>query len=178
MRVLVRSLSALLSLGIAVVGALLALEVGWAWLRPDNGWLLVPWPQWRDYLDGLAWHSTTVRVVAGVLAGAGLVLLLIAATARRRDVLLQDPADEVSVLTSPGSLARIVGQRVRVEDNVSGVSVTATPKKIRVRASSRLESEEQLRPRLMEVVRSTVDDLPLVQTPRISVVVNSPRDHR
>jgi hypothetical protein len=177
-RILVRILAALLGLGVAACGAVLAVEVAWGWVRPGRGPLLVPWPQWRAYLDGVTWNSTVMRVVAGALAVIGLVLLLIAANARRRDVRLQDPIDDVSVVTSPASVARVVGHRIRAEDNVSGASVTATANRIRVRASSRLESEEQLMPRLLRVTRETVDGLPLARTPRITVVVDSTRDRR
>jgi hypothetical protein len=173
---MVRVLASLCGLGLAVTGALLAAEVAWAWARPRSGPLLVPWPRWRAYLDGLTWTSTEVRTAAGVLAGAGLVLVLIAAAARHKDVRLQDPADEVSVITSPRSLARIVGQLVRAQDNVTAATVTASAKRIRVRAQSRLEAEAQLRPRLLEVVNGLLDDLPLAHRPRLSVVVDSPRD--
>lgn len=176
MRVFVRILSLLLGLALAAAGALLALEVGWTWARPVDGPLLVPWPAWRDRLAGLTWQDTEVRITAWVVAGVGLVLLLVALTARRKDIELLDPTPGVIVRTSPRSLARIVGTRVRAEENVSGASVTATARKVRVRASSGLESEEQLRPRLQEVVRTTLEDLPLTRRPRISVVVDSPRD--
>jgi len=176
--VLVRVVGALLAIGVAVCGALLAIEVAWSWAQKGDATLFVAWPRWRAWLEGQSWNSTAVRVTAGILAATGLVLVIIAATARRRDILLQDPATEVSVTTSPASLARIVGQRVRAEDNVSGASVIATATRVRVRASSRLSSEEELRPRLLAVVKATVDGLPLVTTPRITVVVNSPRDRR
>lgn len=178
MRLLIRVIACLLGLAIAVAGALLVFEVAWAWVRPGHGPLLVPWPEWRAYLEDLTWQSTTVRVAAGVLAAAGVLMLVIALTARRRDVPLQDPAPDVSVQASPASLARVVGQRVRAEENVSGATVIATARRVRVRASSRLESEAQLRPRLLEVVQETVHDLPLARTPRISVVVHSRRDHQ
>jgi hypothetical protein len=177
-RLLVRVIACLLGLAIAVAGALVVLEVAWAWVRPGRGPLLVPWPEWRAYLEDLTWQSGTVRIAAGVLAAAGLLMLLIALTAHRRDVALQDPASDVSVQASPASLARVVGQRVRAEENVSGATVIATARRVRVRASSRLESEAELRPRLLAVVRETVQDLPLVRTPRISVVVHSRRDHQ
>ncbi|WP_156754346.1 DUF6286 domain-containing protein [Actinokineospora pegani] len=176
MRVLVRVLTCLLGLALVAGGALLAVEVAWTWARPVDGPLLVPWPTVRDRVADMTWQSTDVRVVAGVLAGAGLVLLLVSMTARRKDVALLDPAPGITVRTSPRSLARIVGVRVRAEDNVTGASVTATARKVRVRATSGLESEQELRPRLLEVVRDTLADLPLGNQPKITVVVDSPRD--
>lgn len=176
MRLLVRLLSCLFGLVLAAAGGLLALEVGWAWARPQDGPLLVDWPAAERRLAGITWQSTEVRLVAGAVVLTGLIVLLVAATARRRDVRLTDPATDVSVSTSPRSLARVVGYRVRAQDNVTGATVTATAKHIRVRATSRLETEAQLRPRLLEVVTATVADLPLTRTPKVSVVVSSPRD--
>ncbi|MFC5287834.1 DUF6286 domain-containing protein [Actinokineospora guangxiensis] len=176
MRVFVRIVAALLALALAAAGTLLALEVGWLWLRPTEGPLLVPWPDWRDRLAEVSWESTPVQVTAWITAVAGLGLLVAALSARRREVVLADPAPGVSVRTSPRSLARIVGTRVRAEDGVRGASVTATAKKIRVRATSRLVGEEQLRPRLTGVVGDLLTDLPLVRVPRVNVVVDSPRD--
>ncbi|MGX7826738.1 DUF6286 domain-containing protein [Actinokineospora sp. 24-640] len=176
MRVFVRIVAVLLALALAAVGALLALEVGWLWLRPTDAPLLVPWPDWRDRLAELDWRSPPVQLTAGITALAGLALFAAALSSRRREVPLRDPAPGVTVRTSPRSLARIVGTRVRAEDTVSGASVTATARKVRVRATSGLEPEAQLRPRLTEVVGDLLADLPLTRMPRVSVVVDSPRD--
>ncbi|MFF5991872.1 DUF6286 domain-containing protein [Prauserella flavalba] len=178
MRVLVRLLSTLLGLAVAAAGALLALEVAWQWWRPADAPLAVPWPAWRDALANTGWDSFSVRVAAIVVAVSGLVLLLASAVARRRDVRLTDPATDVSVTTSPRSLARVVGTHVRAQDNVTSASVTASARKVRVRASSTFESEEQLRPRLTQSVTGLIADLPLVRRPKVSVVVDSPRDRR
>lgn len=178
MRVFVRIMAALLALALAAAGTLLALEVGWLWLRPTEGPLLVPWPDWRARLAEVTWQSTPVQVTAWITAVAGLGLLVAALAARRREVALLDPAPGVTVRTSPRSLARIVGTRVRAQDNVSTASVTATRSKVKVRASSRLAAEAQLRPRLAGVVGELLSDLPLARTPRVSVVVDSPKDRR
>jgi hypothetical protein len=177
-RVFVRLLSTLLALAVAAGGLLLALEIGWAWWRPGDAPLLVPWPQWRDTLAEVGWDSYAVRLIAGIVAGGGLVLLLMSLSARRRDVRLHDPVTEVSVTTSPRSLARLVGHQVRAQDNVTGASVTASAKKVRVRATSRLEEENQIRPRLLDAVSSLLDEVPLLKRPKVSVVVDSPKDRR
>lgn len=178
MRLLVRLLSTLLGLAVAAAGILLALEVGWHWWRPADAPLLLPWPSWQDRLAEQDWTATWVRVTAGVLAVVGLLLLLASATARRRSVRLRDPATEVSVITSPRALARMIGSRVRAQDNVRAATVTATANKVRVRATSSLETEQQLRPRLAETVAELLNDLPLVRRPKVSVVVDSPKDRR
>ncbi|UOZ02451.1 DUF6286 domain-containing protein [Amycolatopsis sp. WQ 127309] len=178
MRLLVRLVSTLLGLAFAGAGILLALEVGWHWWRPGSGPLLVPWPRWQAGLAALGWDAYTVRAGAVVLAVAGLVLLLCALAAGNRAVRLTDPADEVSVSTSPRSLARLVGLVVRAQDNVAGATVTASARRVRVRATSRLETEGELRPRLLETVATLLDDVPLARRPKVSVVVDSPKDRR
>ncbi|MEU0792779.1 DUF6286 domain-containing protein [Amycolatopsis sp. NPDC005961] len=178
MRPLVRLLSTLLALAFAAAGALLALEVGWHWWRPGSGPLVVPWPRWQAELASLGWDAYAVRVGAGVVAAAGLVLLLCALGAGSRAIRLTDPAGEVSVSTSPRSLARLVGLAVRAQDNVAGATVTASARRVRVRAKSTLETEGELRPRLLETVSALLDDVPLVRRPKVSVVVDSPKDRR
>ncbi|MEC3981090.1 DUF6286 domain-containing protein [Amycolatopsis sp. H20-H5] len=178
MRVFVRLLSVLLALAVAGAGVLLAIEVGWHWWRPASGPLLVPWPSWRATLGAVGWDSFAVRLVAAVAAVAGLVLMLLALSASRRTVRLHDPATEVSFTTTPRSLARLVGIAVRAQDNVRSASVTASAKRVRVRATSRRETEAELRPRLLETVSALLDDVPLARKPKVSVVVDSPQDRK
>ncbi|QKV79522.1 DUF6286 domain-containing protein [Amycolatopsis sp. Hca4] len=178
MRPFVRILATLLGLAFAAAGALLALEVGWHWWRPSAAPLVVPWPRWQAELAALGWDAYAVRVGAGVVAAAGLVLVVCALAAGSRAVRLTDPADDVSVSTSPRSLARLVGLTVRAQDNVAGASVTASARRVRVRAKSSLETEGELRPRLLAAVSALLDELPLVRRPKVTVVVDSPKDRR
>ncbi len=178
MRVLLRLLSPLLGLAVAAAGALLAVEAGWVLVRPRSAPLLVAWPAWRDWLAGYAWSDTAIIVAAAALVVLGVLLLVLAGSARRHDVRLTDPADAVTVVTSPRSLARLVGHRVRAEDGVRSASVTAGTRRIRVRATSRLNTEAQLRPTLTALLNELVGSLPLDRTPRIRVVVDSPKDRR
>jgi len=175
MRVLVRLLALTLGLAIAAAGAAVLAGVGWAMARPNQEALL-PWPQWLDRAGELAWTASTIRVAAWVLVAAGLAMLLLAALAGRHDVYLQDPAADVTVTTSPRSLARIVGQRVRGTDGVRSASVTASARSVRVRATSRLLDERRLRPALIEQVNELVNELPLARVPHVHVVVHSAKD--
>lgn len=176
MRALLRLLSPLLALALAVAGALTALEAGWALVRPDSAPLLVRWTDWRDRIATYSWSDGPVLVIGAALVLLGLLLLWLAGSARRHDVRLADPADDVTVVTSPRSLARLVGHRVRAEDGVRSASVTARARKVRVRVTSATSTEAQLRPTLTSVVEDLVGALPLERTPRVQVVVDSPKD--
>lgn len=178
MRVLLRLLSPVLGLALAAVGGLVALEAGWALARPGSQPLVAPWTDWRDQLSGVTWADTPVLIIGAALVLVGLLLLWLAGAARRHDVPMSEPSEEVTVVTSPRSLARIVGHRVRAEDGVRFATVTAGSRRVRVRATSALSSEAELRPTLTSTVNDLVGTLPLARKPRVQVVVDSPKDRR
>lgn len=164
MRVLLRVLSPLLGLALAGAGVLLVVAVVRHWT--GRAW---PAPDW-------SWGDRPVLVLGASLAVGGLLLLVLASRAGVAQLPLDDPADGVRVVTTPTSLARVVGRRVRAEDGVLDASVSASRRKVRVRARSRVHDEATLRPRLMEVAQAAVADLPLPVRPKVSVVVLSPKD--
>jgi hypothetical protein len=178
-RILLRLIVALLGLIVAAAGFVLAVEVGWAWWRPGHGSLLVPWRQWLVRAHQLNWTSGQVRLTAVIVAVAGLVLLLLAVAARRaRRVPLDEQSADLTVVTTPRSLARLVGRAVRAEDGVNSASVTATRRRVRIKAVSRLNTKQELTPRLTETARQAVADLPLPRTPKVRVAVTSERGQR
>lgn len=181
MRVLLRVLSPLLGLVIAAAGAMLAVEVVAAWLlgdRPGYRGLLLHWGAWRTVLEQITWRSVLMIGCSVVVAVIGLLLLLIAGTARRRDIALTDPADEISVTASPKVLARLVGQRVRSTDDISAASVIASARSVRVQAIGRGERPSSLRPSVRTRVDELLDDLPLARRPKVSVSVRAERGLR
>ncbi|HKR49338.1 MAG TPA: DUF6286 domain-containing protein [Pseudonocardiaceae bacterium] len=170
MRILLRVLSPMLGLAVAAVGGFVAVEVVWAWLRPFDGPLVLPWPAWQATLQEWTWTSIPVRLAAAGLIVAGLLLGMVALRAGRREVRLIDPAPEITVITSPRSLARLVGHQVRELDHVASASVTATARKISVRAASRQPADTATLG-ITETVHTLLSELPLLHTPRVSVVV-------
>ncbi|WP_367130497.1 DUF6286 domain-containing protein [Saccharothrix sp. HUAS TT1] len=166
MRVLLRVLSPFLGLALAAAGALLVFAVARHW--SGDRWR---WPDW-------SWVDQPVLVTGACTAAGGLFLLVLASRAVPSQVALHDPADGVRVVTTPASLARVVGHRVRAEDGVTGASVTASRRKVRVRATSWAHDEAELRPRLLDAAREALADLPLPDRPDVSVVVISPKDRR
>lgn len=176
MRVLLRLVSPLLGLAVAALGFLVALESAWALARSDSDPLAVPWREWRDDLETHDWNETVVTVIAASAVGIGVLLLLLASTARRHDIALSAPAPDVTVVTTPRSVARVVGHRVRTSDGVRSATVTASGRRIRVRATSRLYDEKQLRPVLTERLHELVKTIPFEHPPKLNIVIDSPKD--
>lgn len=172
MRLLLRVLAPLFGLLLAVAGLALVVETVTAWVAPASSPLVVPWPAWRTAVEGLTWQSGSVRVAAVVVGVIGLLVLLIALLARRHDVYLADPVPEVTVTTSPRSLARAVGHEVRSHDDVLSASVVASSSKITVKAAT-LDPAEGVRAALRDRVDGMLVRLPLARRPRVAVSVTT-----
>ncbi|WP_214367891.1 DUF6286 domain-containing protein [Pseudonocardia sp. H11422] len=186
MRVLLRVLAPLLGLGLVAVGVLVVVEVVAAWVRPVTGQgLVVPWVAWRTTLENTTWQDAPVPAVAIGVAVVGLLLLLLALFARRHDVLLSAPSPDITVATSPRVLARLVGRRVRAADDVASATVTASARKIAVRAEgwgagqggSSTDTSE-LRRTVTGRVGEVIDELPLARRPRVSVRTRARKEPR
>jgi hypothetical protein len=171
-RLLLRILSPLLGLVVAAAGLALAVETVVAWLAPASSPLVVPWPAWRSALDGLTWSSGAIRAIAIGVAVVGLLIVLLGLVARRHDVYLTDPVPEVTVTTSPRSLARAVGHEVRSHDDVVSASVVASHKKITVKAAT-LDPADTVRTSVRRRVDEMLARLPLTRRPRVSVSVST-----
>jgi Family of unknown function (DUF6286) len=171
MRVLLRILAPLLGLALAAAGVLLVIEVVVAWIRtPATAGVIVPWPDWQATLSALTWNQPPVAPIAIGVAVVGLLLLLIGMLARRADIALDAPGDDVTVTTSPRVLARIVGTRVRAADDVAAASVTASGRRIAVAAEA-WDDPDSLRATVAERVDTLLDELPLHRRPRVAVTV-------
>ena len=163
MRAVLRVLAPLLGLVLATVGVLVVIEVVAEWVLPEHeGGLLVPWPEWGAVLAGLTWSQNLVRGIAIGVGVVGLLMVLVALTARRADLRLVAPSDDMTVTTSPRVLARLIGTRVRASDDVLSASVTA-------RAWN--DAPEELRSTIVDRVQELLAELPLRRTPRVAVSV-------
>lgn len=178
MRALVRLIAAVLGLAVAFAGALLAIEVLWAWLNPNDDHLLVPWHAIRADLETITWNNTWVWVTAIIVAVVGLLLLLISGCAGRKEIRLHDPAPEVTVTTTPSSLGRFVGHHVRVQHGVASASVKAGRNRVKVKAKSEYVELGNLRAQLEETVTETVRELPLRKTPKVKVSARQAKERR
>ncbi|GLZ49899.1 hypothetical protein Acsp06_60840 [Actinomycetospora sp. NBRC 106375] len=172
MRLLLRVLAPLLGLLLAVVGLAVVVETVTAWVAPTSSPLVVPWTSWRTTIEGLTWQSGAVRTVAIVVGVVALFVLLLGLTARRHDVFLADPVPEVTVTTSPRSLARAVGHEVRSHDEVVSASVVASAKRVTVKAAT-LDPAGEVRTAVKDRVEEMLVRLPLARRPRVAVSVTT-----
>ena len=171
MRGLLRVLAPVLGLALAAAGVIVVIEVLAAWVRPVEGGLLVPWPDWLATLAGLSWNASPVRGIAIGLGVAGLLLMIVGLTARRAVVRLEAPTTDMTVTTSPRVLARLVGTRVRESDDVVSASVTASARRVAVTALVWRDAPPDLRGVLVGRVKELLDELPLRRRPRVAVSV-------
>jgi Family of unknown function (DUF6286) len=169
-RFLLRFLSPLLGLVVAAAGVLVLLEVITAWVAPGSSPLVVPWPSWRTALTTATWSSSAVTAAATGIAVVGVLVLLVGLAARRHDVRLTDPVAEVTVTTSPRSLARAVGHEVRSHADVVSASVVASSNKVVVKAGT-LDAPDVVRAAVRERIDTLFTRLPLARRPRVSVSV-------
>ena len=77
---------------------------------------------------------------------------------------------EVTVTTSPRSLARAVGHEVRSHADVVSASVVASSNKVVVKAGT-LDAPDEVRAAVRERVETLLARLPLARRPRVSVSV-------
>ena len=181
MRVLLRTLSPLLGLALAAAGVLLVVEVVAAWVRPATGGLLVPWSTWQAALTELTWSDRRVIIVSICVAVLGLLLLLVALLARRHDVPLTAPTPEMTVATSPRVLARLVGRTVRESDDVAAATVSASARRIVVRAEGWPDAGGgygELTATVRGRVSTLLDELPLARRPRVVVSTRGRKEPR
>jgi hypothetical protein len=170
-RAVLRVVAPLLGLALATLGVLVVIEVVAAWALPrEEGGLLVPWQSWGAVLAGLVWTNDLVRAAAIGVGVVGLLLLLVALTARRAKLRLQAPSDDMTVTTSPRVLARLVGMRVRASEDVLSASVTASGRRVAVSAQAWGDASE-VRETLIARVQELLAELPLRRTPRVAVSV-------
>jgi len=175
MRVLLRILAPVLGLGLAAVGAVLVAEVVAAWVWSAGPGLLVPWSAWRAAVEDIRWREPAVPLAALAVAVLGLLLVLLGLLARRNDIVLIGRGVDTTVTTSPRVLARLVGRRVRAADAVAAASITATARKVHVRAQGRDRAGPGLRETVHVEVDGVLDELSLARRPRVTVTVQESR---
>lgn len=171
MRVLLRVLAPLMGLAVAAAGVLVVIEIVAAWVvTPASGGVVVPWTDWQATLSALTWRDQPVLVVAVVTAVVGLLLMIVGFLARRGDIGLDSPGDDLTVTTSTRVLARLVGTRVRAAEDVAAAAVTASGRRVVVDVEA-WDDPTGLRESVTDRVGALLDELPLRRRPRVAVSV-------
>jgi hypothetical protein len=165
-----RVLIVVLALVLAGTGAGVAVEIGLAALaRPP---LVLPYPQLADVLGRSRWADAPVVAVLAGVALLGLVLLAGQLVPRRtRLVPIADPVPGVSTATTRRSLERVLRRAASGADGITTASVRATPRRIRVRAVTRLRDATGLHAGVVAAVGDQLDGIGLARRPAISVSV-------
>ena len=176
MRILERFLSLLLALALLLGAVLLALEVVWAVAgRPP---LLVPWD--GAYTSGTqdAWGTAAVRLIAGLLVLAGVLLLLVVLKPRRPSRMpMTSTAVGIDAAITRRSLSHVVRTAATRVDGVSSAKAKVGKRRVTVSATSRLGSRttaSDLQGPLEAAVQERLTSLQLARPPRLRARV-SPR---
>jgi hypothetical protein len=170
MRYVNRVVVALLTLALAVTGVFAAIEVVLAMLsRPP---LVLPREQAIDALQHSRWADTPVRGVLLGVAALGLVLLISQLVPRRTRLLpIADPTPGVTAATTRRSVERALRRAATAADGITGASVTARPRRVRVRAVTGLRDVTGIHANLIAAVTDQLDGIGLARRPALSVTL-------
>lgn len=153
MRVLNRLLALVLGIGLVALGAVVTTEV----VRANFGrprWIL-PYDRMWAYLTSHSWTSPSVRLVFGVVAAVGLVLVVMQLWPRRRRyVPLAGAADGIDVVVPRSSLRRAIDAAAVGEEGVRGAAVRLSARRADVRV---LSDDPDVVPRVTERVTERLD---------------------
>jgi hypothetical protein len=168
MRYVNRILVVLLALTMAVTGVLAAVEIGLAALgRPP---LVLPRAQLTDVLQRSRWTDAQVEGVLLGVAVLGLVLLAGQLVPRRTRLLaIADATPGVTAATTRRSLERALRRAARGADGITAASVTATPRRVKVRAVTALRDVTGIQANLVATVDDQLDGIGLAHRPPVSV---------
>jgi hypothetical protein len=168
MRYVNRVVMILLALALMAAGVLAAVEVGLAALsRPP---LVVQREHVTEVLQRSRWADVPVRGVLLAVAVVGLVLLVAQLVPRRTRLLpITDPTPGVTTATTRRSLERALRRAATGADGIVAASVTASRRRVKVRAVTGLRDVTGLRTGLVAAVTEQLDGIGLARRPALSV---------
>ncbi|HEV7824742.1 MAG TPA: DUF6286 domain-containing protein [Mycobacteriales bacterium] len=168
MRYVNRASVVLLTLALAAGGVLTAIEVGLATLgRPP---LLFPREHVADLLRRSQWADAPVAAALLGVAVLGLALLVGQLVPRRTRLLsIADPTPGVTAATTRRSLERALRRAATAADGITAASVTARPRRVKVRAVTGLRDVTGIHANLVAAVDEQLDGIGLARRPALSV---------
>ena len=153
-----RVVSALLGLTLLFGSLLAVVESAAAALA--RGHVLVPYPDWTNWLRTHTWNDSIVQVLLGGLVVVGLLLLLLAVRRGKPAALsLRNRTDGVDVTASRRSVEKSLAVAAARTSGVAGASASVSRRTARVEARTVALSDPGIRDEVESAVRGRLDSL-------------------
>lgn len=164
-----RILAIAFALGLIFLALLVVVEL--IFERSGAGPAIVNWHGMYDWMASRTWDSRSVRVIGGLCALGGVLLLALQLIPRKKERLKVRGGDEaIDAAVDRGSVVRTVQQAVGDIDGISRAHVALRGNKVTVDARRRAEVSEGLTTQTVaDATHRAVDELHLRRPPRISV---------
>jgi hypothetical protein len=176
MRLVNRVLAALLSLALLVAAVLLIATVVADRTSHHQG--IVHWRAAYHWAMTTTWDAGAIRVICGILIGAGLVLLIAELKPARVSRHPADPAgagaDAIDTAYTRRGLAAAIRSAVAAVDGVRSTSVKIKRRKVKIAATASAQDRaaaRSLRDPITDAVRQRLSALKLRRTFSVSVRV-------
>ncbi|GIF78085.1 DUF6286 domain-containing protein [Asanoa siamensis] len=146
--------------------------------RAGAGPVIVNWHGIYDWMATRTWNSTSVRIIGGLCAFGGLLLLGLQLIPRKPERLRVHAAEKgVDAAIDRRSLVRTVQQAVNDIDGISQARVALHGNKVTVDARRRAEKAEGITTQTVaDATHRAVDDLHLRRPPRITIKLATARE--
>ncbi|MFL6182025.1 MAG: DUF6286 domain-containing protein [Actinomycetes bacterium] len=153
-----RIVSAVLALALLVGSLVAVVEIVAAAL--DRPPVMVPYPDWTDWLRTHSWNDWIVKAALGGLVVLGLLLLVLGLRRGKPAALpLRSRTDGVDVTASRRSVQKSVAAAAARTTGVTGASASVSRRTARVDARTAARSEPGIREEVESVVRGRLDSL-------------------
>jgi hypothetical protein len=171
-----RILAIVFALGFMFLALLIVVEL--IFERSGAGPAIVNRHSIYNWMASRTWDSRSVRIIGGLCALGGLVLLALQLIPRKKPRLrVRGADDEIDVGIDRHSVVRTVQQAVGDIDGISRARVALRGNKVTVDARRRAEqSEETTTETVADVTHQAVDALHLRRPPRIMVKLDTAKE--
>ncbi|MEV4534156.1 DUF6286 domain-containing protein [Asanoa sp. NPDC049518] len=171
-----RILAILFALGFIFLAVLIVVEL--IFERAGAGPAIVNWNSIYDWAATHTWNSRSVRIIGGLCALGGLVLLGLQLIPRKKERLkVSGGRDEIDAAIDRRSVVRTVQQAVGDIDGISQARVALHGNKVTVDARRRAEASEGITTQTVaDATHRAVDDLHLRRPPRITIKLATARE--
>jgi hypothetical protein len=171
-----RILALAFALGLVFLAVLIVVEL--IFERAGASPAIVNWHGMYDWMATRTWESRSVRIIGGLCALGGVVLLALQLIPRKPERLkVRGGASKVDAAIDRRSVVRTVQQAVGDIDGISRARVGLRGNKVTVDARRRAEVAEAVTTQTVaDATHRAVDELHLRRPPRISIKLDTARE--